>query len=210
MCREMAYELRAYNCPPLPPTPKLLRGGWREVVYIWWSQSGAPFSDYLHLLGMSDVRKGDGVPWFTWTGEEENWVYTRCPHTSVRCPWDSCGDGAYCVQRPSSMVLHWLGREVWESMESWTWLHGLVCQSLSPSDYPTWWWISSHTSEPGASYRRGACREIPDTLTIIRDVVQISDNVMAMGAEMTIEELVQEMIRIGGTARPTLMYWIAR
>jgi len=33
---------------------------------------------------------------------------------------------------------------------------------------------------------------------------------MAMGAEMTIEELVQEMIRIGGTARPTLMYWIAR
>jgi len=31
-----------------------------------------------------------------------------------------------------------------------------------------------------------------------------------MSAEMTKEELVQEMIRIGSTARPALMYQIAR
>jgi len=33
-------------------------------------------------------------------------------------------------------------------------------------------------------------REIPDTLTIIRDVVQMADNVVAMQVEMTKEELV--------------------
>jgi len=53
-------------------------------------------------------------------------------------------------------------------------------------------------------------RDIPDTLTIIRDVVQIADNVVAMYANMTKEELEQEMIRIGSAARPALMYRIAR
>ena len=47
-------------------------------------------------------------------------------------------------------------------------------------------------------------REMPDTLTIIRDVVQIADNVVAMQAEMTKEELVQKMIWIGSTGRPAL------
>nr|ABD33234.1 IMP dehydrogenase/GMP reductase, related [Medicago truncatula] len=53
-------------------------------------------------------------------------------------------------------------------------------------------------------------REIPDTLTIIRDVVQVADNVVAMQEEMTKEELVQEMIRIGSTGRPALTYRIVR
>ena len=35
-----------------------------------------------------------------------------------------------------------------------------------------------------------------DTLTIIRDVMQISDNVVAMSATMIKEELMQKMIRI--------------
>jgi len=52
--------------------------------------------------------------------------------------------------------------------------------------------------------------EMSDTLTIIRDVVQISDNVVAMTVEMTKEDLVQEMIRIDNTARHALMYRIAR
>jgi len=53
-------------------------------------------------------------------------------------------------------------------------------------------------------------KEMPDTLTIIGDVVQIVDNVVAMSIEMTKDEVVQEMIRIGSTVRPTLMYQIAR
>ena len=48
------------------------------------------------------------------------------------------------------------------------------------------------------------------TLSIIRDVVQILDQVVAMSANMTIEELVQEMVQIGSTSRPALMYRIAR
>jgi len=53
-------------------------------------------------------------------------------------------------------------------------------------------------------------REIPDTLTIIKDIVQISDNDVAMSATMTKEELVQVMIRIGSTTRPALLYRIVR
>ena len=53
-------------------------------------------------------------------------------------------------------------------------------------------------------------REMPDTLTIIRGVVQMDDNDVAMNTEMTKEELVQEMIRIGSTGRPALTYQIAR
>jgi len=36
-------------------------------------------------------------------------------------------------------------------------------------------------------------RELLDTLTVIMDVVQMADNVVAMQAEMSKEELVQEM-----------------
>jgi len=53
-------------------------------------------------------------------------------------------------------------------------------------------------------------RELPDTLTIIRDVMQIVDNVVARSGEMTREELVQEMIRIGSIGHPALTYQIAR
>jgi len=53
-------------------------------------------------------------------------------------------------------------------------------------------------------------RELLDTLTIIRDVVQIADNVVARSGEMTREELLQEMIRIDSIGRPALTYQIAR
>ena len=53
-------------------------------------------------------------------------------------------------------------------------------------------------------------REMPDTLTIIRDVVQIADNIVARSGEMTREDLVQEMIQIGSTSRPALTYQIVR
>ena len=52
-------------------------------------------------------------------------------------------------------------------------------------------------------------REMPDTLTIIWDVVQIADDIVAKSGEMTKEEIVQEMIRIGTTGRPALTYRIA-
>ena len=53
-------------------------------------------------------------------------------------------------------------------------------------------------------------RKMPNTLMIIQDVVQIVDDVVARSGEMTREELVQEMIRIGNTGRPALTYRIAR
>ena len=49
-------------------------------------------------------------------------------------------------------------------------------------------------------------RELSDTLTIIGDVVQIADNVVARSGEMTREELLQKMIRIGSIGRPALTY----
>jgi predicted ArsR family transcriptional regulator len=51
---------------------------------------------------------------------------------------------------------------------------------------------------------------MPDTLTIIRDVVHIADDIVARQAEMTKEEIVQEVMRIAGTGRPALTYQIAR
>jgi len=53
-------------------------------------------------------------------------------------------------------------------------------------------------------------RELPDTLTIIRDVVQIADNVVARSGEMTREELLQEMIQIDSFGCHALTYQIAR
>jgi len=53
-------------------------------------------------------------------------------------------------------------------------------------------------------------RELSDTLTIIRDVVQIVDNVVARSGEMTREGMLQEMIWIGSIGRPALTYQIAR
>jgi hypothetical protein len=53
-------------------------------------------------------------------------------------------------------------------------------------------------------------REMPDTLTIIRDVVHIVDDIVARQAEMTKEEIVQEVMRIAGTGRPALTYQIVR
>jgi len=52
--------------------------------------------------------------------------------------------------------------------------------------------------------------EMPDTLTIIRDVAQMADNIVAMSGEMTKEEIVQEVIQIGSTGRPALTCQIVR
>jgi hypothetical protein len=53
-------------------------------------------------------------------------------------------------------------------------------------------------------------REMPDTLTIIRDVVHIADNIVAKSGEMTKEKIVQEVIQIGSNGLPALTYQIAR
>jgi len=53
-------------------------------------------------------------------------------------------------------------------------------------------------------------REMPDTLTIIRDVVHIADDIVARSGEMTKEEIVHEVMRIASTSRPALTYQIAR
>jgi hypothetical protein len=53
-------------------------------------------------------------------------------------------------------------------------------------------------------------REMPNTLTIIRDVVHIANDIVARQAEMTKEEIVQEVMRIASTSRPALTYQIAR
>jgi len=51
---------------------------------------------------------------------------------------------------------------------------------------------------------------MPDTLTIIRDVVHIAGDIVARSGELTKEEIVQEVIRIASTGRLTLTYQIAR
>jgi hypothetical protein len=53
-------------------------------------------------------------------------------------------------------------------------------------------------------------REMPDTLKIIRDVVHLVDDIVARQAEMTKEEIVQEVMWIADTGRPALTYQIAR
>jgi predicted ArsR family transcriptional regulator len=53
-------------------------------------------------------------------------------------------------------------------------------------------------------------REMSDTLTIIRDVVHIADDIVVRHADMTKEEIVQEVMRIAGIGRPALTYQIAR
>ena len=53
-------------------------------------------------------------------------------------------------------------------------------------------------------------REMPDTLTIIQDVVHIVDDIVARSGEMTKEEIVQEVSRIARTGRPAFSYQIAR
>jgi hypothetical protein len=53
-------------------------------------------------------------------------------------------------------------------------------------------------------------REMPDTLTIIRDVVHIADDIVARQSEMTKEEIVHEVMRIASTSCPALTYQIAR
>jgi len=46
--------------------------------------------------------------------------------------------------------------------------------------------------------------EMSDTLTIIRDVVHIVDDIVVRQAEMTKEKIVQEVMRIAGTGRSAL------
>ena len=49
-------------------------------------------------------------------------------------------------------------------------------------------------------------REMPNTLTIIRDVVHIADDIVTRSGEMTKEEIVQEVTRIASTSRPAFTY----
>jgi len=51
---------------------------------------------------------------------------------------------------------------------------------------------------------------MPDTLTIIRDVVHIADDIVARSDEITKEEIVQEVMRIASIGRPALTCQIAR
>jgi len=51
---------------------------------------------------------------------------------------------------------------------------------------------------------------MPYTLTIIRDVVHIADDIVVRQAEMTKEEIVQEVMQIAGVGRLALTYQIAR
>jgi hypothetical protein len=51
---------------------------------------------------------------------------------------------------------------------------------------------------------------MPDTLTIIRDMMHIADDIVARHADMTKEEIVQEVMRIASTSRPALMYQFVR
>jgi len=51
---------------------------------------------------------------------------------------------------------------------------------------------------------------MPGTLTIIWDVVHIIDDIVARKAEMTKEEIVQEVMQIVSTSRPALTYHITR
>jgi len=53
-------------------------------------------------------------------------------------------------------------------------------------------------------------REMADTLTIIRDVMHMVDDILARHADMTKEEIVQEVMRIASTSRPALTYQIAK
>jgi len=53
-------------------------------------------------------------------------------------------------------------------------------------------------------------RDMPDTLTIIRDVVHITDDIVARSDEMTKKEIIQEVMRIASTGHPALTYQIAR
>jgi len=53
-------------------------------------------------------------------------------------------------------------------------------------------------------------REMPDTLTIIWDVVHIAEDIVARSGEVTKEEIVQEVMRIASTSHPALTYHIAR
>jgi hypothetical protein len=53
-------------------------------------------------------------------------------------------------------------------------------------------------------------REMPDTLTIVRDVAHIARDIVARHGEMTKEEVVQEVMRIVSATEPALIYQISR
>jgi len=76
-----------------------------------------------------------------------------------------------------------------------TWL---VCQSLSPSYSPPDEESPPRPVNVEQIIEEEHAREMPDTLTIIRDVVHIAD------------DIVQEVMRIASTSHPALTYQIAR
>ena len=95
----------ACRCAALPSTAGSLRGGWCEVLYIWWSQRSVPFSASVHLLGMTDVLVGEGVLSFTYAGKEAVWVCTWRSQTSVICRLDAYAVADHCVARRSGLIL---------------------------------------------------------------------------------------------------------
>jgi hypothetical protein len=53
-------------------------------------------------------------------------------------------------------------------------------------------------------------REMSDTLTIVRDVAHKANDILARQAEMTKEEIVQEVMRIASATGPAVTYQISR
>jgi hypothetical protein len=53
-------------------------------------------------------------------------------------------------------------------------------------------------------------REMPDTLTIVRDVAHIARDIVARHGEMTKDEIVQEVMWIASATEPALTYQISR
>jgi len=53
-------------------------------------------------------------------------------------------------------------------------------------------------------------KEMSDTLTIIREMVHISDGMLAMSDQLSREELLHVLTQISSIDRPTLMYQIAK
>jgi len=71
-------------------------------------------------------------------------------------------------------------------------------------------WLIRHRRISMPGMRMRDFRDMPDTLTIIRDVVHITDDIVARSDEMTKKEIIQEVMRIASTGHPALTYQIAR
>ncbi|XP_039683953.1 uncharacterized protein [Medicago truncatula] len=141
------------------------------------------FSAYCHLLGMADVQEGEGVPTHLLTTVLQNaqvWFFTT---------WgDAC----------ERQWHHAPGYMAWYAKVS------------HPRILPPGEGSPPRPANVEQIIEEVHAREIFDRLTIIRDVVNIVDDIVVRQAEMTKEEIFQEVMRIAGTGRPALTYQIAR